>query len=328
MSGWTKLFGSIVTSSVWIEPHPILRVWVAMLAMADANGIVEGSIPGFANLCRVTISEMEDAIEKFSSPDPYSRSSEEEGRRIESIPGGWRIINRNKYRDKGQDAPGSRAAYFRDYRKKYGVSHSLRNMRTDILNKLGKKCINCENDKELQLDHIIPKSKGGTDDIENIQVLCKKCNTIKNNNVAQRITQQKNVACNTETEIEKEKEKRKKEIIKKEKLRYGKFENVLLTTQEKEKVSPEEIEALSEWLESSGKKKKSHYATILTWRRKNGSPPPITKPEIKKIFPFCPTCKKETTKADIDKFGSCPGCFKPLPQDKLKELLGNIGKKI
>lgn len=118
MSGWTKLFGSIVTSSVWIEPHPVLRVWVAMLAMADANGIVEGSIPGFANLCRVTIPEMEEAIKKFSSPDSYSRSPEADGRRIEAVPGGWRIINRNKYRDKGQDAPGSRAADMRRYRQR------------------------------------------------------------------------------------------------------------------------------------------------------------------------------------------------------------------
>jgi len=257
MSGWTKLFGSIVTSSVWIEPHPVLRVWVAMLALADANGIVEGSIPGFANLCRVTIPEMEEAILKFSSPDLYSRSPEAEGRRIESVPGGWRIINRNKYRDRNQDAPGSRAAYFREYRK----------------------------------------------------------------NVAQRSAQQLNVARNTETETEKE---IKKEIIKKESC--GEIQNVILTTIEKEKVSPDEIAALSTYLASTGKKYKSHYATILNWRRKNGALPPKT--EIKKTFPNCPKCGKETTNEDIKKFDSCPACYKPLPPEKLKQLLSNIGKDV
>ena len=33
----------------------------------------------------------------------------------------------------------------------------------------------------LEVDHIIPRSKGGTDDLENLQALCKKCNIGKSN---------------------------------------------------------------------------------------------------------------------------------------------------
>jgi hypothetical protein len=118
VTGWTKLFSGIVTSSVWCEDHVTLRVWVAMLATADADGVVEGSVPGFANLARVTVAEMKAAITKLSSPDPDSRTPDHEGRRIEAIDGGWRVLNYKRYREKAQEKEGSRAPYYRTYRRR------------------------------------------------------------------------------------------------------------------------------------------------------------------------------------------------------------------
>lgn len=114
--GFTKLFSSIVTSSLWMEDHPTVRVWIGMLALANANGVVEGSIPGLAHVFRVTRVECEKAIEILSRPDADSRNPENEGRRIEPHPGGWRILNYLNYRDRGQDRDGSRADYYRRYR--------------------------------------------------------------------------------------------------------------------------------------------------------------------------------------------------------------------
>lgn len=116
MAGWTKLFSSIVTSSIWCEDDKTFRVWVALLALSDQEGIVEGSVPGLANLCRLTPAEMRAAIEKLSSPDPDSRSPEFEGRRIEKIEGGWKLLNYEKYRQKAVAGEGSRAPYYREYR--------------------------------------------------------------------------------------------------------------------------------------------------------------------------------------------------------------------
>ncbi len=85
-----------------------------------------------------------------------------------------------------------------------------------------------------------------------------------------------------EKEKEKEKETEKeKESIEADKPptrhRYGAYENVLLSDEEYAKLKAEfptdyaqRIERLSEYIASSGKKYKSHLATIRSWARKDG----------------------------------------------------------
>lgn len=95
---FTKLFSSITESTVWCEPDRTRLVWIAMLAMADHAGRVFASIPGLANRARVPIPDCETAIQTFLNPDPYSRTPDFEGLRIEPIDGGWRLLNHAKYR--------------------------------------------------------------------------------------------------------------------------------------------------------------------------------------------------------------------------------------
>lgn len=63
----------------------------------------------------------------------------------------------------------------------------------------------------------------------------------------------------------------KKEKDKKKK--YGEFQNVLLTDKEYHKLEESNllsyIETLSRYIESTGKKYKSHYATILNWSNRD-----------------------------------------------------------
>lgn len=98
MPNYTKLFNSIVTSTIWTEDDKTRIVWITMLAIADQNGEVQASIPGLARLAAVSISDAEMAIAKFLGPDPYSRTPDNDGRRIAKIDGGWELLNHAKYR--------------------------------------------------------------------------------------------------------------------------------------------------------------------------------------------------------------------------------------
>jgi hypothetical protein len=100
MTGYTKLFGSIVDSTIWRESKDTKIVWITMLAKANRDGVVEASLPGLADASRVSIDECVAALKCLSSPDKYSRTKDFEGRRIEEIDGGWRIMNHAKYRAK------------------------------------------------------------------------------------------------------------------------------------------------------------------------------------------------------------------------------------
>ena len=47
----------------------------------------------------------------------------------------------------------------------------------------GGRCVYCGSTDNLQLDHIIPFSRGGATNVENLQLLCQKCNLEKSNKI-------------------------------------------------------------------------------------------------------------------------------------------------
>lgn len=113
-------------------------------------------------------------------------------------------------------------------------------------------------------------------------------------NVTGNVTVTQCHATDIDRDIDKEEEKEKESVCdsvpestppskpaKPVKHKYGEYANVLLTDEELEKLKEsffdwqERIERLSEYIASSGKKYKSHYATIRSWAKKDQQAKPI-----------------------------------------------------
>lgn len=118
VGNFVKLYGSIVTSSVWGESAPTRIVWLTMLAIADANGGVAGSVPGLARIANVTVKECEEALAVLSAPDKYSRTEDHDGRRIKTVNGGWMVLNYKLYRELRTPKQVKEAERKADYRER------------------------------------------------------------------------------------------------------------------------------------------------------------------------------------------------------------------
>jgi hypothetical protein len=100
MAGYTKLFNSILASSIWLSGKETKLLWITMLAMAGEDGIAHAAVPGLAHMSGLTVHEVETSLKELASPDPHSRTKDHEGRRVEEVDGGWLLLNHAKYRAK------------------------------------------------------------------------------------------------------------------------------------------------------------------------------------------------------------------------------------
>lgn len=91
---YTPIFRDVLTSRVWAQPHATVRVWLWLQVSADPEGNVSASLSGVAVGARVTLEEARDALDMLVSVDPDASPEDEfEGRFIERVARGWRILN-------------------------------------------------------------------------------------------------------------------------------------------------------------------------------------------------------------------------------------------
>ena len=65
---------------------------------------------------------------------------------------------------------------------RYGRQPIPRKLRHEVFKRDGYRCRECgasKDDTSLEIDHIVPVAKGGTNDIDNLQTLCRECNSMK-----------------------------------------------------------------------------------------------------------------------------------------------------
>ena len=110
---FVKLYATLLESSLWWGEDEHTRIiWITLLVAADYEGLYLGTLPGLAGKARVTLDQARHAVWRLQQPDEESRTPDNDGRRIEVIPGvGFKLLNYQKYRDKRSPKQVSDAAY-------------------------------------------------------------------------------------------------------------------------------------------------------------------------------------------------------------------------
>ena len=134
------------------------------------------------------------------------------GKRAESM-----LKSRLKKEVKGFDISKIKILYQSPVKLK---KRSKKDLKDDLFGKQHGLCASCNEDTRynlMELDHIVPKSKGGSDKDNNFQLLCGYCNKKKGNKHPESFRSAKNqMAHKQEIQKEREKSKRKRKVIKEE----------------------------------------------------------------------------------------------------------------
>lgn len=126
MSGYTPVFNTVFEGSL-CGRYPDTAAWMFFLALADWRGEVDKTPEFIAGVTGMPLADLMGCIERFTRPDPRSRSQAEEGRKLVLIDSsrdwGWRVVNIGIYRKKagGQDqvSDGRNAEKVRRYKDRH-----------------------------------------------------------------------------------------------------------------------------------------------------------------------------------------------------------------
>lgn len=135
MAGFVKVYGTILDSSIWLEAESTRIVFLTMLLACDRDGYVAASVGGLAHKANTSREKCEAALAILEAPDGDSRTPDNDGRRIEKVQGGWKVLNYQHYREmrtEKQIEDADRQARHRAQKQGKDPSRDSRDMSRDI----------------------------------------------------------------------------------------------------------------------------------------------------------------------------------------------------
>lgn len=108
MDTFSPIFSKIVDSSLWEEPDWVVKVFLTMLALKDADHVVRHNAYALGRKCwpkdDTAEARVMEALKVLSSPDKRRLEPQpHQGRRIAKVDEGWLVLNGAAYRKMAQE---------------------------------------------------------------------------------------------------------------------------------------------------------------------------------------------------------------------------------
>ena len=128
MIGYTPIFSKIVDSSLWGESDVVVKVFLTLLAKKDGDNVVRGNAYNIAQWAKKTEQEVLEALRVLSSPDTRRVEPQPfQGRRIEKVDEGWRLLNGEFYQNLMREV--NRRAYKAQKQREYRARRAIAEVR-------------------------------------------------------------------------------------------------------------------------------------------------------------------------------------------------------
>lgn len=110
---YAKLDHNFSGSSIWWHGLELAGFWALILSLCDCEGTTRESIPALASTCKVTPKRIEEFLAILESNDEYSRTPDNDGRRITISRNPWciTVLNYAQYAEKDHTAAARQARY-------------------------------------------------------------------------------------------------------------------------------------------------------------------------------------------------------------------------
>ena len=159
-----KIFDQIFSSSIMEEELETRYLFMSMLAICETGGVVDITHEALARKINLDVEKVRRSINALQSPDPRSRSQNDDGRRLVLIDAhrdwGWIIVNYDKY--KAIRSNEERREYMKEYMRRKR-NPSLLTSCKQALTQLAKEEEEEEEEEEAKEEDSPPPPSGGGD---------------------------------------------------------------------------------------------------------------------------------------------------------------------